>query len=92
MKCICLIVWKLIIEFYLVIVTCILVSLSTGGYRIVAIMRPCQGRDGSSILLTRLDDNYLIISGLKGLVAEWLRSGLQNRVHRFKSGPGLHEQ
>ena len=26
----------------------------------------------------------------KGPVAEWLCSGLQNRVHRFNSGPGLH--
>ena len=25
-----------------------------------------------------------------GQVAEWLRSGLQSRVHRFDSGPGLH--
>ena len=25
-----------------------------------------------------------------GLVAEWLRSGLQNRVRRFNSGRGLH--
>ena len=25
-----------------------------------------------------------------GPVAEWLCSGLQNRVHRFNSGPGLH--
>ena len=24
-----------------------------------------------------------------GQVAEWLRSGLQSRVHRFESGPGL---
>lgn len=24
-----------------------------------------------------------------GLVAEWLRSGLQNRLRRFNSGPGL---
>ena len=23
-------------------------------------------------------------------MAEWLCSGLQNRVHRFNSGPGLH--
>ncbi len=26
---------------------------------------------------------------LAGQVAEWLRSGLQSRVHRFDSGPGL---
>ena len=26
----------------------------------------------------------------QGLVAEWLRNGLQNRVHRFNSGRGLH--
>lgn len=25
-----------------------------------------------------------------GAVAEWLRSGLQSRVHRFDSGPRLH--
>ena len=25
-----------------------------------------------------------------GQVAEWLRTGLQSRVHRFESGPGLH--
>ena len=25
-----------------------------------------------------------------GPVAEWLCSGLQNRLHRFNSGPGLH--
>jgi hypothetical protein len=24
-------------------------------------------------------------------VAEWLRNGLQNRVHQFNSGRGLHE-
>ena len=27
---------------------------------------------------------------LYGALAEWLRSGLQNRVHRFKSGRCLH--
>ena len=26
----------------------------------------------------------------EGHVAEWLRNGLQNRVHRFNSGRGLH--
>jgi hypothetical protein len=25
-----------------------------------------------------------------GHVAEWLRNGLQNRVHQFNSGRGLH--
>jgi hypothetical protein len=25
-------------------------------------------------------------------VAEWLRNGLQNRVHQFNSGRGLHTQ
>lgn len=25
-----------------------------------------------------------------GAVAEWLRSGLQNRLHQFNSGRGLH--
>ena len=25
-----------------------------------------------------------------GHVAEWLRSGLQNRLHQFNSGRGLH--
>lgn len=28
--------------------------------------------------------------GQDGAVAEWLRSGLQSRVHRFDSGPRLH--
>ena len=28
---------------------------------------------------------------LWGHVAEWLRNGLQNRVHQFNSGRGLHE-
>jgi hypothetical protein len=27
-----------------------------------------------------------------GHVAEWLRNGLQNRVHQFNSGRGLHIQ
>jgi hypothetical protein len=27
-----------------------------------------------------------------GHVAEWLRSGLQNRLHQFNSGRGLHSQ
>ena len=27
---------------------------------------------------------------LQGALAEWLRSGLQNRVHRFNSGRHLH--
>jgi hypothetical protein len=27
-----------------------------------------------------------------GHVAEWLRNGLQNRVHQFNSGRGLHLQ
>ena len=27
---------------------------------------------------------------VNGHVAEWLRNGLQNRVHRFNSGRGLH--
>jgi hypothetical protein len=27
---------------------------------------------------------------LEGHVAEWLRTGLQNRVRRFNSGRGLH--
>ena len=26
----------------------------------------------------------------RGHVAEWLRNGLQNRVHQFNSGRGLH--
>jgi hypothetical protein len=26
-----------------------------------------------------------------GHVAEWLRSGLQNRLHQFNSGRGLHQ-
>jgi hypothetical protein len=26
-----------------------------------------------------------------GHVAEWLRSGLQNRLHQFNSGRGLHK-
>ena len=29
-------------------------------------------------------------SEVNGQVAEWLRSGLQSREHRFESGPGLH--
>ena len=29
---------------------------------------------------------------LYGTVAEWLRSGLQNRVHRFNSGRCLQNQ
>ena len=28
--------------------------------------------------------------GTDGALAEWLRSGLQNRVHRFNSGRHLH--
>ncbi len=28
-------------------------------------------------------------AGPAGAVAEWLRSGLQSRVHRFDSGPRL---
>jgi hypothetical protein len=27
-----------------------------------------------------------------GHVAEWLRSGLQNRLHQFNSGRGLHSR
>jgi hypothetical protein len=27
----------------------------------------------------------------RGHVAEWLRSGLQNRLHQFNSGRGLHQ-
>ena len=27
-----------------------------------------------------------------GHVAEWLRNGLQNRVHQFNSGRGLHSR
>jgi hypothetical protein len=27
-----------------------------------------------------------------GHVAEWLRNGLQNRVHQFNSGRGLHQK
>ena len=27
-----------------------------------------------------------------GHVAEWLRNGLQNRVHQFNSGRGLHRE
>src|SRR3979411_661765 len=27
-----------------------------------------------------------------GHVAEWLRNGLQNRVHQFNSGRGLHQR
>ena len=30
-----------------------------------------------------------IDAGLVGAVAEWLRSGLQSRLHRFDSGPRL---
>ena len=30
-------------------------------------------------------------SALWGHVAEWLRNGLQNRVHQFNSGRGLHQ-
>ena len=48
------------------------------GCHITVIIRPCQGRNGGSTPLTRF-----------GHVAEWLRSGLQNRVHRFNSGRGL---
>src|ERR1700680_4202565 len=29
--------------------------------------------------------------GPRGHVAEWLRNGLQNRVHQFNSGRGLHQ-
>ena len=32
---------------------------------------------------------YHTLSSRTGPVAEWLCSGLQNRVHRFNSGPGL---
>ena len=32
---------------------------------------------------------YLTQLSRSGPVAEWLCSGLQNRVHRFNSGPGL---
>ena len=28
---------------------------------------------------------------MDGHVAEWLRSGLQNRLHQFNSGRGLHQ-
>ncbi len=36
--------------------------------------------------------HLLAIAGLwRGLVAEWLRSGLQIRARRFDSGPGLHK-
>ena len=32
---------------------------------------------------------YHTIPSRTGPVAEWLCSGLQNRLHRFNSGPGL---
>jgi hypothetical protein len=41
--------------------------------------------------LPRIIWHYLADGGgCKGAVAEWLRSGLQSRVHRFESGPRLH--
>ena len=33
--------------------------------------------------------NHLVFS-YPGALAEWLRSGLQNRVHRFEPGRCLH--
>ena len=39
-------------------------------------------------LFTAMRQNRQI--AYRGPVAEWLCSGLQNRVHRFNSGPGLH--
>ena len=31
-----------------------------------------------------------VVFNIFGTVSEWLRSGLQNRVHRFNSGRCLH--
>ena len=36
--------------------------------------------------VTGLDER---VAALNGAVAEWLRSGLQSRLHRFDSGPRL---
>ncbi len=46
-----------------------------------------------SLPARQVNDRFLFaVLGLEfypGAVAEWLRSGLQNRVHRFDSGPRL---
>jgi hypothetical protein len=36
------------------------------------------------------DETRAISASNKGHVAEWLRTGLQNRARRFNSGRGLH--
>ena len=32
----------------------------------------------------------MLLNGVRGELAEWLRSGLQIRLHRFDSGTRLH--
>ena len=44
-----------------------------------------------SIPVSRSIINITVVAALIGLMAEWLRSGLQNRVPRFNSGSGLHK-
>ena len=42
-------------------------------------------------LFAKRKPKYVIIK-IGGALAEWLRSGLQNRVHRFNSGRHLQNQ
>ena len=44
----------------------------------------------SSSALEREMKASRLLNVTEGAVAEWLRSGLQSRVHRFDSGPRLH--
>jgi hypothetical protein len=52
-------------------------------------MKSCQHGPKAEWLPKRL--MLYIDPGSWGHVAEWLRNGLQNRVHQFNSGRGLHK-
>lgn len=44
----------------------------------------------SLLALNSSTDQQVVLQYSYDTVAEWLRSGLQNRVHRFNSGRCLH--
>jgi hypothetical protein len=51
----------------------------------------CRAVVGTAMFLYRRDcSGYRLRPVSFGHVAEWLRSGLQNRLPRFNSGRGLH--
>ncbi|SBV36478.1 hypothetical protein STPYR_11408 [uncultured Stenotrophomonas sp.] len=47
---------------------------------------------GSGVFSYQGDTLVAMIETVDGLVAEWLCSGLQIRVRRFDSDPGLHSK